>query len=313
MFVSSHLINEMSLTAERLVVIGRGTPHRRDERRRSSPPRTPPRRCGWFTPCPGRLCRPCTGPVRRRDRVDGDGAIVVTGMTSAEVGELAAQRSLTMHELIPLRASLEDAFMELTHDSVEFQAMAAHLAAPLAMASSIRSQPEGGIVTNLIVPLAGLPDRPCYGLKQVMRAELTKIASLRSTLWTLLVTVVGTLGVTRPGRQRRTATAVPWWYQGFDPTNQVADRPGPGHARHRRARRPLGHRGVRHRNHPLVARRRSSPWAVPGREGGGGRCHRSAGGRAAHVQLALRLGQAILSAGGAPSATLGQAGRARAP
>ena len=50
-----------------------------------------------------------------------DGAIVVTGMTAAEVGELAAHRALTVHELVPLRASLEDAFMELTRDAVEFQ------------------------------------------------------------------------------------------------------------------------------------------------------------------------------------------------
>jgi ABC-2 type transport system ATP-binding protein len=42
-------------------------------------------------------------------------------MTAAEVGELASHRSLTVHELVPLRASLEDAFMELTRDSVEFR------------------------------------------------------------------------------------------------------------------------------------------------------------------------------------------------
>ena len=54
--------------------------------------------------------------------VDADGAIVISGMTSAEVGELAAHRSVTVHELVPVRASLEDAFMELTRDSVEFRA-----------------------------------------------------------------------------------------------------------------------------------------------------------------------------------------------
>ena len=50
-----------------------------------------------------------------------DGAIVVTGMPSAAVGELAAAQSLTVHELTTMRASLEDAFMELTGDSVEFR------------------------------------------------------------------------------------------------------------------------------------------------------------------------------------------------
>jgi ABC-2 type transport system ATP-binding protein len=53
--------------------------------------------------------------------VETDGALVVSGMTAAEVGELAADRALTVHELVPLRASLEDAFMELTRDSIEFQ------------------------------------------------------------------------------------------------------------------------------------------------------------------------------------------------
>jgi ABC-2 type transport system ATP-binding protein len=41
-------------------------------------------------------------------------------MTAAAIGELAADRILTLHELSPLRGSLEDAFMELTHDAVEF-------------------------------------------------------------------------------------------------------------------------------------------------------------------------------------------------
>ena len=53
--------------------------------------------------------------------VERDGALVVNGMTSAVVGELAAERALIVHELVPLRASLEDAFMELTRDSLEFE------------------------------------------------------------------------------------------------------------------------------------------------------------------------------------------------
>ncbi|MGH9029488.1 MAG: ABC transporter ATP-binding protein, partial [Acidimicrobiales bacterium] len=52
--------------------------------------------------------------------VDDGGALIVSGLTSSEVGELAARRSLTLHELTPVRASLEDAFMELTRDAVEY-------------------------------------------------------------------------------------------------------------------------------------------------------------------------------------------------
>ena len=43
-------------------------------------------------------------------------------MDSAEVGKLAAAHGITLFELIPVKASLEEAFMELTRDSVEYQA-----------------------------------------------------------------------------------------------------------------------------------------------------------------------------------------------
>ena len=46
---------------------------------------------------------------------------MATGLTAAEIGELAAVRVFTLHELSPLRGSLEDAFMEMTHDAVEFR------------------------------------------------------------------------------------------------------------------------------------------------------------------------------------------------
>jgi ABC-2 type transport system ATP-binding protein len=49
-----------------------------------------------------------------------DDSVAVRGMTSAAVGELIAHEHLIVHELTPVRASLEDAFMELTRDSVEF-------------------------------------------------------------------------------------------------------------------------------------------------------------------------------------------------
>jgi ABC-2 type transport system ATP-binding protein len=118
-FVSSHLINEMALTAERLVVIGRGTLIAETS-------------VSEFTSQSGldavRVVTPATGPfvtalhdVGAEARVDEDGSIVATGLTAAEIGELAADRVFTLHELSPLRGSLEDAFMEMTHDAVEFR------------------------------------------------------------------------------------------------------------------------------------------------------------------------------------------------
>ncbi|HLJ08561.1 MAG TPA: ABC transporter ATP-binding protein, partial [Acidimicrobiia bacterium] len=50
-----------------------------------------------------------------------DGSMVVSGVSCADVGRMASHRSITLHELTPLRGSLEDAFMRLTHDAVEFQ------------------------------------------------------------------------------------------------------------------------------------------------------------------------------------------------
>src|SRR6202167_1637148 len=117
--VSSHLINEMALTAERLVVIGRGTliadtsvndfvaRHQGDAVR-------------IVTPTPQRFVA-ALSRVGARPSVEKDGAIVASGLSSDDIGELAAQQALTVHELTPLRASLEDVFMEMTSTSVEYR------------------------------------------------------------------------------------------------------------------------------------------------------------------------------------------------
>ena len=119
-FVSSHLINEMSLTAERLVVIGRGrliaetTVGEFSARSSGDLVRV-------MTPSSetlGQAIRAASGSVE----VEPDGALLVKGLTAAEIGELAAGRSVAIHELVPVRASLEDAFMELTQDALEFVA-----------------------------------------------------------------------------------------------------------------------------------------------------------------------------------------------
>ena len=47
---------------------------------------------------------------------------MVTGMTPVQISELASRSSLAIHELTPLRVSLEDAFMEITSDAVEYRA-----------------------------------------------------------------------------------------------------------------------------------------------------------------------------------------------
>ena len=52
--------------------------------------------------------------------VDGD-TVEVTGMTTEQIGELALQSQIALYELTPVQASLEEAFMNLTRDAVEFR------------------------------------------------------------------------------------------------------------------------------------------------------------------------------------------------
>ena len=63
-------------------------------------------------------CRQAGATVRAGTDPD---VIEITGMDSAEVGRLAAAHGIALSELIPVRASLEEAFMELTRESVEYQ------------------------------------------------------------------------------------------------------------------------------------------------------------------------------------------------
>jgi ABC-2 type transport system ATP-binding protein len=137
-FVSSHLMNEMAVTADHLIVIGRGklqadmpvgqfiaqfsdtavlvrTPHVAELRAAAG-------ERGWEVAAAG-----------------NDGAVIITGSTAPRIGELAAERGLVLHELTPQRASLEEAYMELTREAGEF----AHRDAPQAAAESAgESAPE---------------------------------------------------------------------------------------------------------------------------------------------------------------------------
>jgi len=120
-FVSSHLMSEMAVTADRLVVIGRGRLiadcSTQDFIQRSSE-----RSVLVRTPDDARLRELISaegGTVRDGSGAD-DGAMVVTGLAAPRIGELAASASLVLHELTPQLPSLEEAFMELTAGSVEY-------------------------------------------------------------------------------------------------------------------------------------------------------------------------------------------------
>ncbi|WP_369193673.1 ABC transporter ATP-binding protein [Streptomyces djakartensis] len=119
-FVSSHLMSEMALTADHLVVIGQG-------------------RLLADTSMADFIDRNSRSYVRvrspQRERLldvlhqagvvaveSGEGVLEVDGGKAEQIGELAAQHRITLHELSSQQASLEEAFMRLTAESVEYHA-----------------------------------------------------------------------------------------------------------------------------------------------------------------------------------------------
>jgi ABC-2 type transport system ATP-binding protein len=117
--VSSHLMSEMAVTAEHLVIIGRG-------------------RLLADTTMDELIGRVAVGSVLvrspqasdLRDLLVGQGATVtsaepgvlqVGGVTAEQIADLAVQRGMALHELAPQRASLEQAYMQLTRDAVEYR------------------------------------------------------------------------------------------------------------------------------------------------------------------------------------------------
>jgi ABC-2 type transport system ATP-binding protein len=118
--VSSHLMSEMALTADHLIVIGRGrmiADTSVDEFIRSNTDGTVVVRSSAADDLTTHLIQ--AGATVRRGT---ESALVVSGLDSAEIGKLAAFHGLALSELTPRRTSLEDAFMELTRDAVEYGA-----------------------------------------------------------------------------------------------------------------------------------------------------------------------------------------------
>ncbi|MFJ3302843.1 ABC transporter ATP-binding protein [Streptomyces sp. NPDC086549] len=121
-FVSSHLMSEMALTAEHLVVIGQGrlladtsmADFIRQNSRSFVRIRTPQRE---------RLLDVLHGAGITVVE-SGSGALEVDGGKAEQIGELCARGGIVLHELSPQQASLEEAFMRLTAESVEYHAHA---------------------------------------------------------------------------------------------------------------------------------------------------------------------------------------------
>jgi ABC-2 type transport system ATP-binding protein len=119
-FVSSHLMSEMALTAEHLIVIGRGEmiadTSVADFIKRASNNTVRVR-----SPQAALLRDLIAGPEVSVSSEEA-GVLTVTGLEPDRIGIVAAEHRITLFELAPQDASLEDAFMELTRDAVEYKA-----------------------------------------------------------------------------------------------------------------------------------------------------------------------------------------------
>ena len=119
-FVSSHLMSEMALTADHLIVIGKGRLIA-DASVEEVIAQASANHVKVVSPQAGAL-RPLIAAAGADAEPDGDDTLIVTGLECRDVGIIAANAGITLYELSPQEASLEEAFMEMTHDSAEYLA-----------------------------------------------------------------------------------------------------------------------------------------------------------------------------------------------
>jgi ABC-2 type transport system ATP-binding protein len=122
-FVSSHLMNEMAVTADHVIVVGRG----RLMADLSIGEFTASAQGGVVrvrTPEAGRLRDLLSAPGVTVSSA-AEGVLTVRGASPEDVGEAAREHGIAVHELVAETATLEEAFMELTADAVEYRGSAA--------------------------------------------------------------------------------------------------------------------------------------------------------------------------------------------
>jgi ABC-2 type transport system ATP-binding protein len=112
-FVSSHLMSEMEQTADRLVVIGRG--------KLISDTEMGALLTGSSVRVRGpELARLAAALAGQELHWKSETELIVSGLSAEQVGDIAYQAGVRLHELRPVETSLEQAYMELTAESVEY-------------------------------------------------------------------------------------------------------------------------------------------------------------------------------------------------
>jgi ABC-2 type transport system ATP-binding protein len=120
-FVSSHLMSEMALTADHLIVVGRGKLIA-DMGTEAFLQQASGNVVLVRSPAALQLGELLRGPDVEVEAMAG-GQMQVSGLTAAQIGDAAAAHGIPLHELTPQQASLEEAFMDITRDDVEFKAV----------------------------------------------------------------------------------------------------------------------------------------------------------------------------------------------
>jgi ABC-2 type transport system ATP-binding protein len=120
--LSSHLMSETALVADRLVVIGQGK-LLADTTIASLIQDAGFNAISVLTPEPGPLAERLARPGVEVTRDADSDYLSVVGLTAQEIGDIAFDNGVRIHELTPQAASLEEAFMKLTHEHVEYQAV----------------------------------------------------------------------------------------------------------------------------------------------------------------------------------------------
>ncbi|MEU2619376.1 ATP-binding cassette domain-containing protein [Streptomyces sp. NPDC007157] len=130
-FVSSHLMSEMALVADHLIIVGRG------RLLADTTVRDLVREAGGdtvkvATQDPARLREVLAGPGVDITGRSGSEELQVTGLSAREIGLKAAEHGIALFELSARTVSLEEAFMNLTRDAVEYQGSTAGIETPVA-------------------------------------------------------------------------------------------------------------------------------------------------------------------------------------
>ncbi|MCL2781602.1 MAG: ATP-binding cassette domain-containing protein [Actinomycetia bacterium] len=144
-FLSSHLMSEMELTADHLIVIGRGRILAQGPLRevvasagRSSVRVRTPQAAALTQAVRARLAG-AEVTALTEPRVDDAEALAITGTDIKDIGRLIAAQGIVVYELSPQRASLEDAYLALTGDEVEYRSQSLGESG-----QPVREQPDGG-------------------------------------------------------------------------------------------------------------------------------------------------------------------------